>query len=88
MGQSQSSDRQKKWFSLKTFLVNGINRYFNILIITSSINSEKDNRKINNLLNLIRSQGFKIYNNLKQPQNITYDLVIKWLNEYLYTGKI
>jgi len=49
------SDQWKEW-----------HQQFSIFLIASGKNDETDERKINILLNLIGTQGIKIYNNLKK----------------------
>lgn len=79
------SEQQKEW-----------HQQFNIFIIASGKNEETDERKINILLNLIGTQGIKIYNNLKKPKKSSdisnyisyYILCCQWFSEYCEPRKI
>jgi len=50
------SEQWKEWY-----------QQFNIFLIASGEANETDERKINILLNLIGTQGIKIYNNFRKP---------------------
>lgn len=55
--ESNIADQWKDWF-----------QQFQIFLIASGKSAETDERKINILLNLIGSQGIKIYNSFKKPK--------------------
>lgn len=73
------ADQWKDWY-----------QQFQIFLIASGRSNEDDARKINILLNLMGTQGIKIFNNFKKPKkdsDLTYDFAFKWFNEYCQPKK-